>query len=276
MLESLSYPYMQRALVAGIMVGGLCALVGVYVVLKGMSFIGAGISHASLGGIAIGLATGIEPIVTSSIFCILVAWGIGLVSRYGKVKEDTAIGIFFTFAESIGILVISSMRNYQPDLLSYLFGSIIAVSIQDILIAGVASLVICTAIKVFFKDLMFITFDPEMATVVGLPTNKLYFMLITIIAITIVVSIKVVGIVLVSALIVTPAAAAQQISSDIRKLMAISVIFGMGSCLLGLLLSDIFGVVPGAAIVAVSTTLFAVCALISPIRRSLRQKEQRS
>lgn len=267
MLESFGYAYMQRALVAGILVGALCAIIGVYVVLKGLAFIGAGIAHASFGGVAIGVALGVNPIWAAIVFCILTAWGIGLTSRKGHVKEDTAVGIFFASTMALGILIIGLLHGYQVDLFSYLFGSILAVQIADVWTTVVITALVLGCVLVLFKDLMFVTFDPEMAEVTGVPAGKLYFLLITMMALTVVMSIKVVGIVLVSALIVTPAAAAYQLTERFRNMMILSVVFGIGSTVIGLVLSDRLGIASGATIVLLSTLIFFVCTAVSPRRR---------
>lgn len=267
MLESFGYAYMQRAMVAGVLVGALCAIIGVYVVLKGLAFIGAGISHASFAGVAIGVYIGVNPVWSAIVFCILTAWGIGLTSRRGHIKEDTAVGVFFASTMALGILIIGLKQGYQIDLFGYLFGSILAVTIQDVWTTVAIAALVLTAVIVLFKDLMFVAFDPEMAEVTGVPAGKLYFLLITMMALTVVMSIKVVGIVLVSALIVTPAAAAYQLTEKFRNMMALSVAFGVGSCVFGLILSDLLRIASGATIVLLSTLVFFVCAAISPRRR---------
>ena len=257
-------------MIAGILIGALCAVIGVYVVLKGLAFIGAGIAHASFGGVAIGVFFGINPIWSAIAFCVLTAWGIGITSRNGRVKEDTAVGVFFASTMALGILVIGLKQGYQVDLFSYLFGSILAVTAQDVwATVAIAALVLAT-VMVLYKDLMFITFDPEMAQVTGVPAGKLYFLLITMMALTVVMSIKVVGIVLVSALIVTPAAAAYQLTERFRQMMALAVIFGVGSSVIGLLLSAVLGIASGATIVLVSTLIFFICAVASPRRKRTR------
>lgn len=267
MFDSLGYAYMQRALAAGVLIGALCAVIGVYVVLKQLSFIGAGISHASFGGVALGLWLGVNPVWSAIVFCLLVAWAIGSVSRRRIVKEDTAVGVFFASTMALGIVVIGLMRGYQVDLFSYLFGSILAVTAADVWITiGLAALVIgCVA--VFYKDLLFVAFDPEMAEVTGLPAGRLYFLLITLMALTVVVSIKVVGIVLVSALLVIPAAAAFQLTERFRNMMALAVVFGVGSNVLGLFISDWLHTASGAAIVLLATFIFFISAALSPKRR---------
>jgi ABC-type Mn2+/Zn2+ transport system permease subunit len=267
MLEAFGYAYMQRALVAGVLVGALCAVVGVYVVLKGLSFIGAGISHASFGGVAIGVALGVNPIWSAVVFCLLVGWGIAFTVRSGNVKEDTAVGVFFASTMALGVLILGLMRGYQVDLLGYLFGSILAVTKQDVWTTIAITAVVLGIVVWLYKDLIFAIFDPETAQVTGVPADKLYFLLISMIALVVVTSIKVVGIVLVSALIVTPAAAAYQLTERFSRMMTLAVVFGVGSCVAGLFVADMLDLAPGAAIVLISTLAFFVCAALSPRRR---------
>ncbi|MCE5315251.1 MAG: metal ABC transporter permease [Armatimonadota bacterium] len=267
MMDILGYSFMQRAMVAGVLIGALCAVIGVYVILRGMAFMGSGIAHTSLGGVAIGILLGVNPIWSAVVFSILAGWGIAAVTRRGQIKEDTAIGIIFASGMAMGILIIGLTHNYQVDLLSYLFGSITAVTIQDVWTTIIISALVMGVVAFLFKDLMFIIFDPEMAEVTGVPAGKLYYLLITMIALTVVTSIKVIGIVLVSALIVTPAAAAYQLTESFRKMMALSVVFGVGSTVLGLLISDWLRIAPGASIVLLATLIFVVSAIFSPRRR---------
>jgi ABC-type Mn2+/Zn2+ transport system permease subunit len=273
--ELLGFAFMQRALLAGALIGTVCAIIGVYVVLKGLSFIGAGIAHASFGGVALGFLLGINPLLTAIGFCLATAWGIGLVARKSQVKEDTAIGIFFASTMALGILFIGLMQGYNVDLFGYLFGSILAVGAEDVWITLGLGVVVLVIVGLFFKELMFVTFDAEMAEVTGVPAGKVYFVLITLIALTVVLSIKVVGIVLVSALIVTPAAAAYQLTEDFRKMMALAVVIGVGGAVGGLLLSYPLNTASGATIVLLVTLIFFGAALVSPRRRRRTGRDQR-
>lgn len=266
MMELLSYHFMQRALIAGTLIGAVCAIIGTYVVLKGLSFIGAGIAHASFGGVALGFFLKFNPILTAVFFCLGTAWGIGLVSRKGQVKEDTAVGIFFASTMALGILIIGFMRGYNVDLFGYLFGSILAVSGDDVWITVGLSAAVLILVLLFFKELLFVVFDAEMAAVTGVPAAKVYFLLISLIALTVVLSIKVVGIVLVSALLVTPAAAAYQLTENFRRMMLLSILIGVASTVGGLLLSYKLDTASGATIVLLSTLIFFVSALLSPRR----------
>ena len=269
MMELLGYTFMQRALAAGVLIGILCAIIGVYVVLRSMSFIGAGIAHASFGGVALGFFLGINPALSAIAFCLLVGWGIAWVSHTGKMKEDTAVGVFFASTMALGILIIGLMHGYNLDLFSYLFGSILAITQTDFWLTVGLSAVVLLLVGLFFKELLFITFDPEMARVVGLPVTALNFLLVTLIALTVVVSLKVVGIILVSALIVTPAAAAWQLTERFGRMMIVAVLFGVVSTVGGLLLSYWLNIASGATIVLLSTVIFFLALWASPRRRAV-------
>jgi ABC-type Mn2+/Zn2+ transport system permease subunit len=266
-VDILQYAFMQRALLAGVLIGAVCAVVGVYVVLRGLAFIGAGIAHASFGGVALGFLVGINPVLTAVAFCLATAWGIGAVARRGQVREDTAIGVFFASTMALGILFIGVMHGYNVDLFGYLFGSILAVTTQDLWITLGLGLVVLLVVGLFFKELLFVAFDAEMAQVTGVPAGGVYFLLLSLVALTVVLSIKVVGIVLVSALIVTPAAAAYQLTEDFRRMMLLAVVIGVASAVGGLLLSYPLNTASGATIVLLATLIFFVSALISPRRR---------
>jgi len=269
-MDILQYTFMQRALIAGAIVGALCAIIGVYVVLRGMSFVGAGIAHASFGGVALGFLLGINPIITAVFFCIATALGIGAISRKGDIKEDTAVGIFFSATMALGILFIGLFKGYSVDLFGYLFGSILAVTQFDLVMTAVVGVLVLLIIAALYKEFMFISFDQETATIVGIPVVTLYYLLLAIIALVIVVSIKVVGIILVSALIIIPAATAFQIAEDFRLMMILSTVFGVISSIGGLFLSYALNTASGATIVLLATAIFFITAAVSPRKRRKR------
>lgn len=272
-MDILQYTFMQRALLSAVLIGMVCSVVGVYVVLKGLSFIGAGIAHASFGGVALGFFLGWNLVGTALVFCLATAWGIGLVSRRGRIREDVAIGILFSATMALGILLVSLLRGYNVDLIGFLFGSVLAVTAEDLWLTLGLGMALLLVVGLLFKELLFITFDAEMSQVVGLPATGLYFLLLGLMAVTIVVSIKVVGIILVEALIVTPAAAAYQLTTDFRRMMALSVAIGVGSSLAGLFLSYWLNTPSGATMVLTATFAFFLAAVLSPKRRQLRLTE---
>ncbi len=271
-MEILAYTFMQRALLASVIIGVVCAVIGTYVVLRGLSFIGAGIAHASFGGVALGFLLGVNPFLSAIIFCLLTAWGIGWTSAKGEIKEDTAIGIFFASTMALGVLFIGLMKAYNVDLFGYLFGSVLAVTEQDIWLSLTIGGAVLLTVVVLYKELKFVTFDQEMAAVEGLPATGLYFLLLSLMALTVVISIKVVGVILVSALLVIPPATAYQLSDDFNKMMLDSIVVGVGSAVVGLFLSYWLDVASGATIVLTATTLFFLAAILSPRRRMLRKR----
>ncbi len=275
MIELLQFEFMQRALIVGTITGILCAVVGVYVVLRGMSFIGAGIAHASFGGVALGLLTGVNPFFSAFLFCVAVALGIGRLSESGRIKEDTAVGIFFASTMAFGVLLISFLKGYTVDLFAYIFGNILAVTSVDLKSSICLAVAVLGIIAFFYKEFLFLTFDQEGARVAGLPVRLLNLLMLTLIAATIVQSIKATGIVLVSALLVAPAAAALQLTDDFKRLMKLAVLFGVASSWIGLGLSALLNTASGATIVLTATAIFFICSALSPQQRTLKRQLKR-
>lgn len=262
----LSYGFGQRALVGGILVAITCSVVSFFVVVRRMAFVGMGISHAAFGGVAIGILAGINPIVAAGAFCSAVAIGIGWVSKKGKLHEDTTIGVLFAAAMAMGVVLVRLANAYNLDLMSYLFGSILTMSWGDVIALAVLSVLVLSFVFLFFKELIFFAFDEETATASGLPLNITYYGLLIAIALTIVVSLKLVGIVLVSALLVMPAAIGLQLYRNYRGVLAVSVGAGVTSMVLGLFLSSWFDVASGATIVLVLFGFFVLSMVVSPKR----------
>ncbi len=265
----LRYVFMQKALLGGMSVALACSLISFFVVTRRLAFMGMGISHAAFGGVGLGLAAGLDATVTAGFFCVAVALGVGWLARRGRMHEDTTIGILFTASMALGALVVGLARRYNLDLMSYLFGSVLAMSWGDVIAAAVLSLLVCLFTAAFFKELLFVAFDEETATASGLPVRSVYYGMLTAMALVIVVSIKLVGIILVSALLVMPAATGLQLSRDYRKVIAFAVLDGLASMALGLWLSYVADVPPGATIVMVMFGFFLLAMALSP-RRLLR------
>ncbi len=259
------FAFMRQALLAAIIVGGLCSVLSVYVVLRGMAFIGNGIAHAAFGGIALGLllfgagAAGSVPtsLVTAA-FCLATALAIGIVSRRGRLSADSAIGIFFAFAMALGVLFVSLRRDYTADLMTYLFGSILAVTHRDLIMMAVLAALILGFVALSYKELIYFSFDPQMAWASGLPVAFLHYALLTMLALTIVASVKVVGVVLVSAFLVIPGATARLVCGRFGSMMATAVAFGILSSFLGLYVSHLYDVPTGATIVITQFLGFGV------------------
>jgi ABC-type Mn2+/Zn2+ transport system permease subunit len=266
-MDILEYAFMQRALIAVVLVGMVCAVIGTYVVLKRLAFIGAGISHSAFGGVGLGYLLGVSPIGVAIPFSLAVAMAIGWVSRRGKVSEDTAIGIFFAGTMALGVLFIGLREGYNVDLFGYLFGSILSVSSADIWIILGLGLGVIGVVLLLFKEFFFMSFDEEMAAVSGLPVDRLYFLLLGLMALTVIVSIKIVGIIMVEALLVIPAAAAFQLTRNFVRMMLLSVLFGVVSGVAGLFISYYADLASGATIVLTAGAIFLLCFALSPKRR---------
>ena len=243
------------------------SLLSFFVVLRRIAFIGVGISHSALGGVALGLVLGLNETIVTTLFCTGVALTIGFISRKGHLREDTAIGITFAGTMAFGIALIALKGGYLSSLFSFLFGSIVSITANDIAAMAIYCGVTTAIIALLFKGFLQASFDEEVAKAAGVPVEALHYLLLVLISISIVASIKLVGIILVSALLVLPAATAYQIVQTYRKLIALSVVFGILSLLLGLFLSYRFDLPPGATIVLCGCIVFFVCFLLSPRRR---------
>ncbi|MDO9533975.1 MAG: metal ABC transporter permease [Bacillota bacterium] len=255
-MEILSFGFMQRAFLAVLMVGLLCSTLSFFVVLNRLSFMGAGLSHAVLGGMAIGVLLGINPLYTGGAFAVIIALLIGYISKYGRLQEDTVIGIFFASGMALGIVLISFKDGYYPELFSLLFGNVLAVAVSDLWFLAVVMIFVILFIFIFFKELLTISFDEELARANGLPVTLLYMGLLTSLALTVVVSVLVVGVVLAAALLVIPAAAGFKLSNNYRIMMLLAIVVGIVSGLGGLVLSYNYDVPSGATIVLCASVIF--------------------
>ncbi|MCW7076219.1 MAG: metal ABC transporter permease [Candidatus Syntrophoarchaeum sp.] len=262
MIEILQYEFMQNALLAAILVSVACGIVGTYVVINRIVFISGGISHTAFGGIGLGYLIGIDPILTAIPFCILAAIGIGTISKETDVSEDTAIGILWTMGMALGIIFIGLSPGYAPDLFSYLFGSILTVPTFDLAIMVVLDLIIILTVLLFYREFSAISFDEEFAEIVGIPTKWLYILLLCMVALSVVVLIRVVGVILVIALLAIPAAISGQFTHKIKNIMLLSIVIGMILTVAGLWLSYILDLASGATIVMVLGVAFFVASVL--------------
>ncbi|MBM4462761.1 MAG: metal ABC transporter permease [Chloroflexi bacterium] len=274
MLDALQYQFMQNALMAGLLAAVACGIIGVYVVVKRIVFISGGIAHASFGGIGLGYLAGISPVLGAMLFAVTSALGMGLVIRRTKLPEDTAIGILWAMGMALGVVFIGLAPGYAPDLFSYLFGNILTVPSSDLILMLVLDAVIVSIVIALYKELQALSFDEEFGRVVGVPVEALYLLLLCLIALTVVVLVRVVGIILVIALLTIPAAMARQFTHDMKKMMLLAILFGALFSFFGLWLSYEFDVASGATIILLSGTMllcsFGLSKLLSK-RRSLSQ-----
>ena len=267
MLEMFSYGFMQRAFIASALIGVVCSLVGVFVVLKGLAFIGAGTAHAAFAGVALGFLIGVSPFVLSVLFGLSAVWIVSFLEVKVKMKPDISLGIFYTFTMALAIFFLGLMQTNNPEVLGYLFGSILSVTEADLKTILALSLVILSCLFLFFKEFHFISFDQEMAEASGIPAKILFFLLLNLISLSIVISLKAVGAILVLALVVIPAASAMQWATHIRSMMLGSATIGVLASWAGILLSYRFDLPSGATIVLCLTAIFTLSAFFSPKRR---------
>lgn len=270
--EPLQYAFMVRGLVAAILVGIVCAVMGTYVVLRGMAFFGDALAHAILPGIAVGYLVGggaREPLFWWALIAAVVSsLGIGAISRTTRIKEDTAIGIIFAGTFALGVALISTVQSYTVDLAHFLFGDVLGVRNQDLWLIAVFGGFVLIVILAFYKEFMVLSFDPVLAATLRLPARFLEFLLLILIAITIVVSLQTVGVALMVAMLVTPTATAYLLTKRLPVMMLLSAIIAAVSGVIGLYTSYYLGIASGSAIVLVCTLAFIIVWGVQTVRRS--------
>jgi manganese/iron transport system permease protein len=267
LLDPLAFQWFQRALVASVLAGVVCAVVGSFVVLKGLAFIGDAVAHAAFPGVVVAFMTGTPYALGGGIAAFLTAIAIGWTTRRARIRADTAIGVLFAGTFALGILLYSTIQGFVPDLLGFLIGNVLAISADDLLslvLLGAATLAV---VLILWKELLYSTFDPLGASASGLPVGALEYLFLGLVAVTIVVSLQAVGIILVVAMLVTPAAAAQLLTVRISRLLLIAMAIGAGTSIVGLYLSYWLDVASGATIVLVQTAVFIVALAASAGRR---------
>ncbi len=266
LLEPLSYAFMQRGMLVAVLVGAACAVVGCYVVLRSMAFIGDAMAHSILPGVAIAYLLKGNLLVGALAAAVAVALGIGLFSRQGRLKEDSAIGILFAAAFSLGIILISSIRTSAVDLSHILFGNVLGVSDTDLLLTAVLVVAVIGAVLLLYKELLVVSFDPVLAATLRLPAERLRMVLLVLLALTVVVSLQSVGIGLVTSMLVTPAATAYLLTRRLPRMMALSALLGALASIVGLYASYYLDMVSGAAIVLTTTVFCRAAFLLAPRR----------
>ncbi len=257
LVAPLRYSFMQTGLLAAALVGLTCATLGVYVVLRRMAFIGDALSHTVLPGLVVAYLRGWNLLVGAVIAGVITALGIGWLSRRNELREDTAIGVVFTGMFALGILLISTVRSFR-DLSHMLFGNILGVTRGDLIFIAVVAAAVLLVLVLLHKELELTSFDPTHAEVIGLRADTLRYVLLLLLALTVVAGIQAVGVVLTSALLVTPAAAASLLTNRLPRMMLIATLIAVGSGVLGLYVSYYFEVSSGAAIVLSCTGCFAL------------------
>lgn len=254
--ELLTYPFLQRALLASVMVGILCPFVGNFVVLRRMSFFSDAISHSAFAGIAAGAILGIDLSMSSIVVAILIALLIAFLSEKTTLSHDTVIGIAFSGAIATGMLIIGMMKGYRRDIFTFLFGDILAITTADLLLILIFSVLTISILLTFLKPFLQITFNRDLARVEGVNVRFFEYLLFLIIAVVITVSLKIIGIILVTSLLIVPAASAKNLASSMGRLFVLSSIFGIVSGVVGLIASIYLNTSSGPTIVLVSIGIF--------------------
>lgn len=270
LVEPLGYAFIVRALAAAMVVGVVCSVLGVYIVLRGMAFLGDALAHTILPGVVIAFLVGLPLAVGALVFGVLTALGIGILTERGALREDTAIGVIFAGMFALGVALLSASGNYTIDLAHFLFGNLLAVSAGDLaLIAGLAAVVLAT-VYLFYKEFMVISFDEILAATLRLPDVFLRLLMLVLIAVTIVTALQVVGVALMLAMFVTPAATASLLTRRLPAMMALSALIGAGSGVIGVYASFYLNMASGAAVVLVATAIFVLVYLLVPGARRAR------
>lgn len=258
LLEPLQYAFVQRALLAAVLVALVCASVGVFVVLRGLAFLGDAIAHAAFPGVVIAFLMKINIVIGGSIAAVASALAIGAVARRSGLKEDTAIGVVFSGMFAVGIVLFSSIRTYTGDLLGILFGDVLGVATDQLILAAITAAIVLAALWVIWRQLVFVSFDPIGAAAAGLNTIRYDTLLLGLIGLAIAVSVQIVGVVLVVAMLVTPAATARLLAQDLRALVIGALVVAVVSSIAGIWLSYYVNAASGGTIVLVATTLFGL------------------
>jgi manganese/iron transport system permease protein len=263
-LEPLASAFFVRARVAAALVGVVCAVVGTYVVLKGIAFIGDAISHAAFPGIVVAYLIGAPFYLGAGVAAVATAVAIGVVTRRAAIRQDTAIGVLFAGTFALGVFLFSTIQGYVADLFSFLFGNVLAISTDDLIGLSLLAAVVLLVVVVLWKELLYATFDPLGAGASGFRVEWLEYVFLALVALTIVISLQAVGIILVVAMLVTPAATAQLLTVRFGRMMALAVAIGSLSAIAGLYLSYWLDAASGATIVLVETGVFLAILALGP------------
>ena len=259
----IQYDFLQKALMTSIMVGVICGVIGCFIILRGMALMGDAISHAVLPGVAIAYALGINFFFGAVFTGVLTAIGIGFVSQNSRIKQDTSIGIMFTAAFALGVILITVLES-STDLYHILFGNVLAVRPSDMWITLGTGVLVLVSVYVFYKELLVTSFDPTMAEVYGLPVRLIHYFLMTLLTMVTVASLQTVGIVLVVAMLITPAATAYLLTDRLSVMVFLSAAIGASASVIGLYFSFTYNLASGATIVLAATALFFMAFLFSP------------
>ena len=258
MLEALQFNFFRNALLAGALVSIACGIIGTFIIVNRLVFLSGGIAHAAYGGIGIAYFFNQDPVIGAVIFSLLSAFGMGYVVRKTRERADTIIGVMWAIGMALGIIFLDFSPGYKADLMSYLFGSILAVPASDLLFMVILDVVILLTVVFLYKGLVAISFDEEFATVENVPVNTLFFVLFALIALTVVITMRLVGLIMIIALLTIPPAIAGIYFKDLKKMMIAASLLGILFTTCGLFLSYYFNLTSGATIILVSGTAYGI------------------
>jgi zinc transport system permease protein len=268
MLEMLSYPFVQRALLAGIFIGFAASYFGVFIVQRRISYIGSGLAHAAFGGVALGLLIGIEPLITAIPFTLIISALTVYLKENTKISSDSIIGILYSISVAIGIVLLALKEDYTSDAFSYLFGSILTVTEMDIWLSMTLAFMTLLTFKLFWGRWAYATFDRELAKSDKLPVLADDYTLMILTALTVVIAIKIVGIILITAYIVIPASFARQITKRFINMTILAIIMGLFTSISGLIISYYLDLPSGAVIIILQTLLFVLAVIYNKFRNN--------
>lgn len=272
-MEILQYSFFQNALIGSLLASILCGIIGTYIVTRRLVFISGGLTHASFGGIGLGVYLGFPPILSATIFTVLSAFGVQWLKGRHDMREDSAIAIFWTLGMSIGIICSYLSPAFIPDLSSYLFGNILTINTSDIVWLLALTMVTVAVFAFFLRPIMYVAFDKQFARSQGIAVNLVDYLMMALIALSIVACLRMVGIVLVLSLLTIPQATANLFSNNYKHIIWLSIVIGLVSCLGGLFFSYACNVPSGACIIFTSISIYAVCRLLTAIPQRHRIKK---
>lgn len=270
-IELFHYLFFQHALLGSLFASIACGIIGTYIVTRRLVFISGGITHASFGGIGIGLYAGISPLLTAAIFAVLSAFGVEWLSKRSDMREDSAIAVFWTFGMAVGIIFSFLAPGFTPDLSSFLFGNILTITQADILLLGILSLALSLFFALFLRPIVAIAFDREFARSQHMPVALFEYILMMFIALTIVACLRMVGIVLAISLLTLPQMTANLFTHRFKNIIFLSIGIGYISCIGGLLFSYSYQIPSGAAIIFISIIIYAVSKLFLLVKKKKAQ-----
>ncbi len=274
LFEIFQYQFLLKAVLAAIFTSVSCGIIGTYIVSKRIVFLSGGITHASFGGIGIGYFLGINPILGAAVFAVLTALGIEFVSKKADIREDSVIGMWWSFGMALGIIFIFITPGYAPNLMSYLFGSILTVTSLDLYMMLVLNLVIVLFFLIFFKTILYVSFDPEYARTYRAPVQFINYLLLGLVALTIVLNIRVMGIILIISLLTIPQTIANLFTRSFRNIILVSILIALLGCFTGLFISYRYDIPSGASIIFILVIMFIIARIYRQLIKAQLVKKQ--